>query len=335
MSATEMPPLPAGYGLRAPADDDIPAILALLDAFELAHSGQAAGFNAEDIREGWSRLELATDAWYVSAPDGEIAGYGEISDIGSGRLVADCYTHPRHLGRGIGTLLVRRSEARARELVTNTPAPVRVVIENNVEASDRAACDLLEREGYTGVRYFSQMRIDLVDPPAVPIWPDGIAVRAFVPRRDERATYEAAEEAFADHWGHAPRPFEEWIQRTERPDFDPSLWFLAEDRGERVEGGELAGVALCRLRGESGWVGTLAVRRPWRKRGLGMSLLTHTFGEFYRRGFRQIGLGVDAESLTGATRLYERAGMRVVSRAACYQKELRPGTDMLVRSLDE
>jgi len=255
-----------------------------------------------------------------------VAGYGEITDFSYGRLFADCYVHPNHKGRGIGTALARLTEARASQLLDtpldNTPAGARVVLVNNVVATSRSACELLEREGYTAVRYFSQMQIELAAPPEPPRWPLGITVQPFEPGRDERAVFETVEEAFADHWGEMPQNFDDWIKRTRREDFDPSLWWLAG------EGGESAGVALCRYRGDGGWVGTLAVRRPWRKRGLGMALLLHAFGEFYRRGRTSIGLGVDAASLTGATRLYERAGMRVVLQAARYEKELRPGVDL-------
>jgi mycothiol synthase len=73
-------------------------------------------------------------------------------------------------------------------------------------------------------------------------------------------------------------------------------------------------------------VDVVAVRHTWRGRGLGLALLRHAFGEFYRRGVREVGLSVDAESTTGAPRLYRRAGMRVAGRyIMLYQRELRPG----------
>ena len=58
-----------------------------------------------------------------------------------------------------------------------------------------------------------------------------------------------------------------------------------------------------------------------------MALLRHSFREFDRRGTPCVGLSVDAASLTGATRLYERAGMRVVRKFDRYEKELRRGTE--------
>lgn len=76
-----------------------------------------------------------------------------------------------------------------------------------------------------------------------------------------------------------------------------------------------------------GWVGTLGVRRAWRKRGLGEALLLHSFNEFSRRGMKIIGLGVDAANPTGATRLYQKAGMKIAAEFVIYEKELRPGRD--------
>lgn len=73
--------------------------------------------------------------------------------------------------------------------------------------------------------------------------------------------------------------------------------------------------------------------RPWLKRGIGRALLRHSFNEFYRRGKRKVGLGVDAQNLTGALRLYEGAGMHIDQAYDHYEKELRPGTELSVRSL--
>jgi ribosomal protein S18 acetylase RimI-like enzyme len=63
---------------------------------------------------------------------------------------------------------------------------------------------------------------------------------------------------------------------------------------------------------------------------LGEALLLYSFNEFYKRGTTTIGLGVDAQNPTGATRLYKKAGMYVASEAVVYEKELRAG-----RNVDE
>jgi ribosomal protein S18 acetylase RimI-like enzyme len=71
-----------------------------------------------------------------------------------------------------------------------------------------------------------------------------------------------------------------------------------------------------------GWVGALGVRKPWRGCGIGMALLRRAFAEFHSRGRAHVGLGVDAANATGATRLYERAGMRVMSEDILFEKRL-------------
>ena len=108
--------------------------------------------------------------------------------------------------------------------------------------------------------------------------------------------------------------------------FDPTLWFLAMD------GEQLAGMALCKQSStedpDMGWVRVLGVRRPWRKRGLGLALLLHSFAELKRRGKKRTGLGVDSGSLTGATHLYEKAGMHVDRVYDSYEIEMRPGREL-------
>jgi GNAT superfamily N-acetyltransferase len=115
--------------------------------------------------------------------------------------------------------------------------------------------------------------------------------------------------------------------------FDPSLWNLA------LADGQVVGTALnypyVDDDHDMGWVGTLGVVREWRRRGLALALLHHSFQEFYRRGKRKVGLGVDAESLTGATRLYLKAGMHPDPKRewSLFEKELRPGQELGTESV--
>jgi ribosomal protein S18 acetylase RimI-like enzyme len=105
-----------------------------------------------------------------------------------------------------------------------------------------------------------------------------------------------------------------------------------------MDGDQMAGICLCRLNdledSESSWVNELGVRRAWRKRGLGTLLLKHAFAAFHAAGQKRAGLGVDATSLTGATRLYERAGMHVQRQVNQYEKELRPGKEISTQTIE-
>lgn len=185
---------------------------------------------------------------------------------------------------------------------------------------DQAILGLFERAGYRPVRHFFRMQVALAGAAEAPVWPDGVTVRTFRPG-DERTFYDVHQETFADHWEHdQPDPYEEWAHWfLEPPMYEPGLWFVAE------EAGEPAGIAICHSRHEvpgMGRVDILGVRRPWRRRGIGRALMLHAFDEFKRAGLTEADLGVDGESLTGATRLYESVGMHVAARRDTYEKAL-------------
>lgn len=175
----------------------------------------------------------------------------------------------------------------------------------------------LEAAGFGPVRHSYRMAIELDDVPPAALLPAGLELRTFRPG-EERAVYETEMETFEDSWEHVHVPYERWLHWTvERPGFDPGLWLLA------VEGEAIAGIALCRIHEEdpaTGWVTILGVRRAWRRRGLGEALLRAGFAELARRGCARAVLGVDAESLTGAHRVYERAGMRAAARFEVYER---------------
>ena len=175
----------------------------------------------------------------------------------------------------------------------------------------------LRESGFSLVRHSYRMEIELDGSEPEPRWPDGIDVRGFRDG-DERTVYEAHMETFEDSWEHTRQPFDEWLYwSVQRTGFDPDLWRLA------MAGDELAGIALCRRppqAPQTGWVSILGVRRPWRRRGLGTALLRESFRALGAAGCSRVVLGVDASSLTGAHRLYESVGMRVLSTFDIYER---------------
>lgn len=321
--------LPPGYALRAPEMGEIEHVLDLITVCDIAEFG-LPDYSLEELRTEWTKpgIDLSRDAWILSAADGQLVGYAYVAHAHHARMFGMGCVHPEHTGRGLGRRLVGLMEARAREHVPLAPPAARVVLHIGGSGTYEPFRRLMEHMGYVSIRNFWRMEIALEEVPPAPKWPDGIGLRPFVRGRDERPLFDAYEEAFADHWGFLPHTFEDFAQRTyEREDFDPRLQFLAMD------GGEIAGIACCGYNREAGWVHQLAVRRPWRRRGLGLALLLHVFGEFFRRGTRTIALGVDAQNLTGATRLYEQAGMRPAATYAAFEKELRAGVELATQSL--
>lgn len=308
-----------GYSVRPATLDDAPALHALIAASDIADWGEPGGYSIGEVEDDLRALDPRQDTWLVTDPDGEVVGYAYLNHRQHVRIDVEGYVHPDHFGRGIGTTLVQSSEARARDHVPLAPDGTQVVVQNWINADNRAARELLERHGYHPARYFLRMEAALHGEHPAPHWPAGISVRTCEDDASQRLMYETMEEAMRDHWGHIPRSFEEWMERKGGSTFDPSLWFLAMDGSEPAAG------AVCSISEGIGWVDNLGVRAPWRKQGLGMALLRHAAREFSDRDLVRMALGVDSESPTGATRLYERAGMHVAQRHGTYRKVLREG----------
>ncbi|HET9915199.1 MAG TPA: GNAT family N-acetyltransferase [Anaerolineales bacterium] len=317
--------LAPGLNLRAAQWADLEPVTQLILEVCTADGDPTVAVTSEELAREWKSpgFELEKNAWVVETTDGRIVGYEEFYNRHvHAFLMGDGYVHPEYHGLGIGTTMLRAVELRARAEMKLAEPDLRVFIRNGMMAGDTVARQMHEAEGYRQIRFSWHMEIKLEEAPRLPAWPDGIELRPFVMEQHNHAVYEAHEEAFSDHWGHTPGTFEHWQHNVSgRDDLDPTLWFIAWD-GDRI-----AGYSLCRYRMGHGWVGTLGVRRPWRKRGLGEALLLHSFCEFYRRGMKTIGLGVDAQNPTGATRLYKKAGMYVAAEYVIYEKELRPGRE--------
>lgn len=329
--------LPQGYYMRPAAEGDIDRLTDMLNEYSLWETG-VADQDANELRDDWQTpgFDPQTDTWLILTSGDQIVGYVDIWDISETHTASNLWgrVHPDHHNRGLGCFLMERGEERARQIITKAPADARVILKTFTVSTNESAQALCETMGYKAVRNFFRMVIEMDTLPPAPIWPDGITVHSFVPGQDDVAAYEAYEESFSDHWGHLPMEFDRWIHlMTTFEDFDPSLWFLAMD------GEQIAGMSLCRPKitedPDMGWLSILGVRRLWRRQGLGLALLHHTFGEFYRRGTLKVGLGVDAQSLTGATRLYERAGMHTARSYVFFEKELRPGRDLAIQTLEE
>lgn len=264
------------------------------------------------------------DAWVARAEDGQVVAFGDfVLAREAGRVWGDCAVDPDYRGRGIGTALIRTAEPRILERALAEVAPeLPIYINRAVGALDPTGGALLEAEGYHHIRTFYTMLIDFDGPITPDPLPQGLELRPFDEALHGRAVYDADMEAFADHWGFVPSPFEDWAHyMIKSPLYDPTAWLIAWD------GDQIAGMALNRAFGEGdpeqGYVHILAVRRPWRRRGLGAALLQQTFALYQGRGYKRVSLGVDASSKTNAVALYERVGMRVTERRLAYRKILR------------
>lgn len=275
----------------------------------------------QELCEEWEDLDLDQNAWL--AVDGDaVVGVMHLSEIREGRIITDGYVHPAHTGRGAGTLLLAAVEARARELEPGLAPGKRVYLESAHLVGDPGAPALFSCREYERVRTFFRMVRALGNSEPPPVLPARLELRAFDPELHGPRLHDAFEEAFASEWGHNPQPYEAWREKVIGwSRFDASLFAVVWD------GDEIVAFSLNydKRMGDWGWIGSVGVRPAWRRRGLGLALLHESFGRFAEQGEATVALGVDSENPTGATRLYERAGMEVLWRADIWQKELRAG----------
>jgi len=298
--------------LRPPRDDEFDAMLELMNAHQLAAFGEA-DVTADELRTWLTSPSVVVERDIrVLERDGRLIGYADADathddpplwwcdvkispDASTGEVVPEL----------VAWLDVRAAEGRLRVWSSDTDA--RIV-------------GAFAALGFEPVRHSYRMEIDLSDERRTPVWPDGIAVRN-VADGEHRLVHEAVIDVWQDTNDPLDETYEEWAHwHVEPATYDPSLWFLAYD------GGELAGFSLCRqdpVDPNAGYVAMLGVRKPWRRHGLGEALLVHSFSEFRHRGYTRGTLGVDASSVTGATRLYERAGMRVYRDTVFLERQVR------------
>jgi len=317
-----------GLSLRPVRWADLNAVAQLIYDVCEADGDTTVAVTPQELEHEWHNagFQLEKDAFLVETAAGRIVGYEEFANVQNHYyLRTDGYIHPEFKGRGVGSSLLHVVETRARQEIPLAESDVRVFMHSTLDNKDQAGHALHQAEGYFPKRYHWRMEIKLESQPPPAVWPAGIEPRPFIKDSHAVQVWEAQNESFRDHWGSHDASFDEFCHsRFDDPEYDPTLWVIAWD------GDQVAGISINRFRMGIGWIRSLGVRRPWRKRGLGLALLRQGFGEFHRRGMQTIGLGVDASNPTGATRLYQRAGMRVASEFVTYEKELRPG-----RSLEE
>lgn len=269
-----------------------------------ASFGEARAIDAEEIRSWLGNAELRPEWLRVLEEDGRVVGYGDIwiDDVVELDVAAP--------GRAEVFVEWAEQEARARDKPS-----VRLGFPEGHELTA-----LAEQRGYARWRSTYTMEIELASRPGAAL-PEGFTLRTFRDD-DEPAVRAALNEAFADDPSFSgplsESNFREFSLKARG--FDPGLWSLAFD------GDELSGFALAYdQRGSDtalGWVGMLGVRNRWRGRGLGSALLQTAFALLYDRGLRRVGLGVDTENVSGALRIYERAGMRPQHRSDSWVKHL-------------
>jgi mycothiol synthase len=309
--------LPPGFTSRPATPDDLDDVVALIQAWEIAHFGETEAVRSM-LQYEWAAawFDLERDAELIYDDDGLLVAYAQHATPDDGeRFEAYGPVRPGFEGRGLGSAIVDWSEDRTRARL-DPGSETRLW--NSTPAEDVRATRLLEARGYTPIRTFRQMTIDLDPSFDSGTLPDGVAIRAFEAEVDGPAAFAVVNAAFVTHFGYFEETFEEWwAQQHSDETWDPSLGLVAE------RDGTIVGYSNNGVIDGTGYVFELGVDPQHQGRGIGRALLRRSFASFAARGIRTGRLGVDTQNVTGAHELYRSVGMKPVREHIVVEKRIQ------------
>lgn len=273
-----------------------------------------------------------TDCFLAWAGD-QLVGYVDLY-VGRGDAGPDtesiiyCWglVQPRSRRRGVGRKLLEVAYRRATEYLPEIE-PGRVRLQCTARDVEEGRQALFTGFGMMQVRYFVNLARPLNGNLGHAQVPAGIRLRTIEPERDIETVWRVANTAFRDHWGHTEGKLAEFVHWIKMPHFRPELWFLAEEEAT----GKVVGLGLniidpdwiAQTGRQEGYVDALAVLREHRGQGLGTALLVESLHTLRQAGMEGAHLDADADNLTGAMRLYRRAGFSVRKTSMAYQRVVR------------
>jgi GNAT superfamily N-acetyltransferase len=341
MTEIVLPPDYASYIWRPYTWDDMAAVAYLIRQEDLQVGLTNYQMSEEEMREEFlGDFSFEESTRLLQAPNGEVVARVEVWDKSEPpvRIFTAWSVLPEHMGKGLEPLLLAWAENRARKAFSRCPDDARVVLQSGTVKDYRQKEAPLEAAGYERVRYFYRMKIDMAEAPApVSLSPD-LSIRTFHYPDELEAFCIARRDGWRDHWGYVEQPldvmakqYREWFDNDSL--WTPEMCFLAVERDTDA----IAAVCNCRMEewGDPsvGYVATLFTRPAHRGKGVALAMLRHAFGAFWARGKRSVALHVDASSLTGAVRLYEKAGMHIDVVETTYERVLREGRELMTRTL--
>ncbi len=317
--------------------EDLPPMLAVVD-----------GSKVEDKNDWVESLEQLTSQYrhltncdplqdvLMVELDGRIVGYSRVwwyDDTEGERLLCHfANLLPDRRGRGIRRTMLHWNEARLREIhlecASRSLREGGEMFQGFASDAETSWAALLVEAGYGPVRTgYEMVRPDMDAIPDLSL-PMGLEVRPVRPDHLP-AIWQAAREAFRDHWGYSE---DEWSDESYAGFTEWALpmidcWQVAWCDGQ------VAGMVQSfiddhqnELYGRKrGWTEGICVRRPWRRQGLARALSARSLHVLRERGMDHAALGVDAENPNGALQLYRSMGFQVVKVFTTYRKPLAEG----------
>ena len=323
------PPIPGLTFRNYRGEKDHPAMLRVYAAVH-DHDGLEEVTTLDQMKLNYATLVNCdpTRDVLLAEVNGEAVAYARVfwnELVEGGRSYENFgFVHPAWRRRGIGGAMHRHNEARLREIAAGHAEVEPKLFGSEGIDTDAGNAALLLGNGYTAARFFYDMVAPSLDGITALPMPDGLELRP-VSREQYRTIWEASAEAFRDHWGEQEWMEEDWTRFDANPEHaDPGLWRIGWD------GDQVAGAIVTYPQSEENerfgrkrvYVAMVSVRRAWRRRGLARALLAGSLAGAREAGFTSASLGVDTDSPTGATALYESLGFAPEKTFTAYRKPM-------------
>jgi mycothiol synthase len=316
-----------GYDRQPLTPGDAKAWAALLNAIQDADGGDDYT-SEQDLLEAFSRPDQEFATGSIAIYDGlTMVGYGVLTR----RTVADPVhdmrheggVHPSYRGRGLGGELLDWAEKAAVPLHDDRFPGRPLSLSSGCLSSNAGAVALHEQRGYQPVRWFHSMVRDLSAAIPQAVIPAGVQITGYTPDMAEHARL-VRNEAFRDHWDSTETSAEASAHFLATRAFRPAYSFLAYAESEPL--GMVISCEHDAYQARTGrrelYIALVGTRAAGRKRGIATALLITAMSAARAAGYDQASLGVDADSLTDAVRLYENVGFTVALTWTVYRKGL-------------
>lgn len=278
----------------------------------------------EEMRKTQESPSYSADGLFIAEWNGETAG---MVDAYVDRLRKE----EKGFIQSLGVLPKFRRRGIARKLVEKAVESLKMrgmKVADTWAQSDRTACvHLFESLGFKRIRITSMMMRSLNGIPAGIGENKEARMEELQPEKEDDITLltELDNKAFKEHFNYRPRTVEEMkYALLEMPWFQQERVFSAFLKNQPV-GYVITGIDESLNKEKAvryGWILDIGVLKPFRRRGIGAMLMLHGMRILRTYGLEEALLYVDDMNPTGAIKLYEKLGFKVLHNNMVYQLRL-------------
>jgi mycothiol synthase len=310
-------------------ESDYPEMVKIVDVTSKADKEEVAE-TLEDIKHNYAHLtnsDPSTDMLFAEI-NGETIAYSRVEwwqeENPNDRIYSHFVNiHPEWRSQGIENTMIRWCENRLKAIASKHPQDGQFFFHTYSNAFKLAFNEILESLDYKAVRYFIEMSRSLENIPTAKL-PEGIEVRP-VQKEDIRKVWDAANDAFRDHWGYSKPKEEHFIEYQGSKFFQPELWQVAWESDKVVASvmNYIEHDYNKKFHRKRGWTENISTRKAWRRRGIARALIIRSMHMHKEKGMTEVGLGVDTDNPNGALKLYQDLGYVKNKTWITYRKPMR------------